>query len=133
MKYFTFQEFERSDTAYRHAIDNTIKDENIKRNIATLVDVVLDPLREAWGAPLVVTSGYRCEELNKRVSGAPRSHHRLGMAADITAGSPVDNRRLFQMVLDLRLPFTQLIDEKNFSWLHISYDPANVKRQILKL
>ena len=132
MKYFSFQEFERSETAYQHGIDNTIP-EKLKKNIAVLVDRVLDPLREAWGKPLTVTSGYRCQELNRIVGGARASHHLRGMAADISTGNRVENRRLFQLVLDLKLPFTQLIDEKNFAWVHISLDPADVKRQVLRL
>lgn len=132
MKHFSFQEFERSETAYRHGIDNTAP-EGARRNIAVLVDRVLDPLREAWSKPLTVTSGYRCPELNKIVGGAKTSHHLRGMAADISTGNRVENRRLFQMVLDLKLPFTQLIDEKNFAWVHISLDPADVKHQVLRL
>ncbi len=131
MKYFSFQEFERSDTAYKHGIDNTAP-ESVRRNIAALVDKVLDPLREAWGRPITVTSGYRCPELNKAVGGAATSQHLLGEAADITTGNPVDNRRLFQMVQSLRLPFDQMIDESDFTWIHISYSPRN-RRQILKL
>ena len=132
MKYFSFQEMERSETAYRHGIDNTAP-EGARRNIAVLVDRVLDPLREAWGKPLTVTSGYRCQELNRIVGGAKTSHHLRGMAADISTGNRVENRRLFQLVLDLKLPFTQLIDEKNFAWVHISLDPGDVKRQVLRL
>lgn len=132
MKHFSFQEFERSETAFRHGIDNTAP-EGARRNIAVLVDTVLDPLREAWGKPLTVTSGYRCQELNRIVGGAKTSHHLRGMAADISTGNRVENRRLFQLVLDLKLPFTQLIDEKNFAWVHISLDPADVKRQVLRL
>lgn len=132
MKYFSFQEFERSETATRHAIDNTIPD-RLKGNVATLVDSVLDPLREAWGKPIRVSSGYRCRELNRMVGGSKSSHHMRGMAADITSGNKVDNRRLFQLVVDLGLPFTQLIDESGFSWVHVSLDPGNVKRQVLRL
>ncbi len=132
MKYFSFTEFERSATAERHAIDNTAP-ETARRNIARLVDKVLDPLRQAWGRPITVTSGYRCPELNKAVGGSAASHHLRGMAADITTGNNLDNRRLFQLVLDLRLPFTQLIDERGFSWLHISLDPDDTRRQTLRL
>ena len=132
MKYFSFQEMERSDTAVRSAIDNSIP-ENLKNNVARLVDNVLDPLREAWGRPLAVSSGYRCPALNKAVGGSATSHHLRGMAADITTGNKVDNRRLFQLIINLKLPFTQLIDERDFSWVHVSYDPENVKRQVLKL
>lgn len=132
MKYFSFQEMERSDTAVRYAIDNTIP-ESLKHNVAGLVDNVLDPLREAWGRPLAVSSGYRCPALNRVVGGSATSHHMKGMAADITTGNKVDNRRLFQLITNLKLPFTQLIDERDFSWVHVSYDPINVKRQVLKL
>lgn len=132
MKYFSFQEMERSDTAVRYAIDNTIP-ESLKNNVARLVDNVLDPLREAWGRPLAVSSGYRCPALNRAVGGSATSHHMKGMAADITTGNKVDNRRLFQLIINLKLPFTQLIDERDFSWVHVSYDPENVKRQVLKL
>lgn len=130
MKYFTFTEFERSDTATRHAIDNAMP-ESAKKNVAALVDNVLDPLREAWGRPLYVNSGYRSAELNRRVGGKPSSQHLTGQAADITTGNRADNRRLFQLAIDLGLPFDQLIDENNFSWLHISHGPRN-RRQILK-
>ena len=132
MKYFSFQEFERSDTAYRHGIDNTMP-EAAKKNVAVLVDKVLDPLREAWGKPITVTSGYRCAALNKAVGGSATSPHCKGMAADLTTGNRVENRKIFQLIIDLGLPFTQLIDEKNFSWVHVSLDPADVKRQVLKL
>lgn len=132
MKYFSFQEFERSDTAYRYGIDNTMPEE-AKKNVAVLVDKVLDPLREAWGKPITVTSGYRCPALNKIVGGSATSHHCKGMASDITTGNRVENRKLFQLIQDLGLPFTQLIDEKNFSWVHVSLDPASVKRQVLRL
>lgn len=132
MKYFSFLEFERSETATRHGIDNTAP-EWARKNIARLVDDVLDPLREAWGRPLVIGSGYRCPAVNTLVAGSKTSHHLKGMAADINTGNQVDNRRLFQLVLDLKLPFTQLIDEKDFAWVHIGYDPSNVKRQILRL
>lgn len=131
MKYFSFQEFERSDTATRYAIDNRIPDK-LKNNVAALVDNVLDPLREAWGRPITVTSGYRCAELNRRVGGAKTSQHLTCEAADITTGNKVDNARLFQLAINLKLPFDQLINENNFSWLHISYSPRH-RRQILKL
>ena len=131
MKYFTFTEFERSNTAYRLGIDNTAPEE-ARRNIARLVDEVLDSLRLAWGKPLTVTSGYRSLAVNKAVGGSPTSHHMRGMAADITTGNAVDNRRLYQLVQDLGVPFTQLIGKKyEFKWIHIGYNPADNRRDIL--
>lgn len=133
MKYFTFQEFERSETATRHAIDNSIP-EAAKANIAALVDKVLDPLREAWGGPVTVTSGYRCPRLNGMLPTASRtSQHMKGEAADISVGSPVDNRRLAQKLLDLGLPFDQIINEHDWQWVHVSYrrDGSN-RHEMLK-
>lgn len=132
MKYFSFDEFSHSDTAVRLGIDNSIPCD-AQRAVAALVENVLDPLRNAWGRPLTVTSGYRCPALNKAVGGSKTSHHMRGMAADIDTGNIVDNRRLFQLILDSGLPFTQLIGEKNFSWIHVSYEAGNIKRQVLKL
>lgn len=128
MKYFTFTEFERSATAYRHGIDNALP-EAAKKNVAALVDTVLDPLREAWGKSITVTSGYRCPALNKAVGGVPTSMHLTGHAADITTGNEVDNRKLYQLAQDLRLPYFELIGKKyGFKWLHISYDPSRQQR-----
>ena len=111
MKFFSFQEFERSDTAYKHGIDNTAP-ESARKNIAALVDKVLDPLREAWGKPITVTSGYRCSEVNRLVGGVATSTHMQGRAADISTGNMIDNRRLYQLAQDLNLPYFELIGKK---------------------
>lgn len=132
MKYFSLPEMGHSNTAARLKIDNSMPP-SARENMQCLIEKVLDPLREAWGCPITVSSGYRCPALNKAVGGAASSHHLRGMAADITTGNRANNRRLFQLVVDLGLPFTQLIDESDFSWVHISYDPSNIKRQVLKL
>lgn len=131
MKYFTIKELSKSTTAQKYGIDNTPTDEIIK-NLTSLVDKVLDPLREAWGKAIIVTSGYRCEALNTKVKGAKNSQHKLGQAADIKAGTPEENKKLFQLAQKLGLPYDQLIDEYDYSWIHISYGPRN-RRQILHL
>ena len=132
MKYFTIAELSRSDVAARRGIVNT-PGPTETANLTALVDNVLDPLREAWGRPITVNSGYRCPALNKAVGGVASSQHLTGHAADITTGNSVDNRRLFEMVQRLGLPFDQLIDESDFTWIHISHDPRRNRRQILKL
>ena len=121
----------RSETARKHRIDNTPQPV-ARKNITALVDNVLDPLREAWGKPITVNSGYRSPALNRLVRGVSTSQHLTGEAADITTGNKIDNAKLFQLAIDLKLPYDQLIDEQNFSWLHISYSPRH-RRQILKL
>ena len=138
MKYFSYKEFQRSATAERLKIDNSIPDA-AKANITALVDNVLDPLREAWGKPLTVTSGYRCPALNKAVGGSRTSQHITGQAADISTGNIVDNARLFHLVIGSKFPFDQLIFEKGDinvgpAWVHVSYrNDGKNRRQILYL
>lgn len=136
MEYFTIDELCKSDTAIANGIDNTPTAEVII-NLTRLVNVVLDPLRKSWGAPLYVNSGYRCLALNKLVGGAVNSHHVKGMAADITAGSRAKNKQLFKLFETLKFPFTQLIWEKGGfggpDWVHISYDPNDIRKQVLRL
>lgn len=131
MKYFTIKELTKSSTAEAKGIDNTPTPE-VKRNLTALVENVLDPLREIYGKPITVNSGYRCQELNKAVGGSKTSDHVKGFAADITGGSKEENERIFNIIKH-NFHFKQLIDEKGFSWVHVSYDPSNLKNQILKL
>lgn len=129
MKYFTISEFERSETAARMGIDNRVPTE-ARANLIALTDHVLDPLREAWGKPIIVTSGYRSYAANKAVGGVATSSHLTGRAADITTGNPTDNRRLYQLAQDLGLPYFELIGKKyDYKWLHISYNPEREKRR----
>lgn len=124
MKHFTLSELTRSATAHRLGIDNTPPTSAVVA-LNQLVEQVLDPLREAWGAPLYVTSGYRCASLNRAVGGVPHSQHQLGQAADITTGSIDGNRQLWHLLLQLHLPVDQAINEHHFQWLHISHGPRN--------
>lgn len=132
MRYFTINELTRSDTARNRGIDNT-PTEQAKAALTALVDNVLDPLREAYGKPIRVNSGYRSPVLNKAVGGATTSQHMKGEAADITTGSKSENKKLFELVQSLGLSFDQLIDEKGFSWVHVSYRQGNNRNHVLKL
>lgn len=131
MKHFTISELTRSATAQRLGIDNTPSTQVIEA-LNRLVDNVLDPLRDAWGAPIMVTSGYRCPALNRAVGGVARSQHLLGEAADVTTGTVAGNRRLWQLLQELALPVDQVINEHGFSWLHISYGPRH-RRHFFKV
>lgn len=129
MKYFTIHELTRSATAKRLGIDNTPTAE-ICANLAHLGKYILDPLREAWGAPIIVTSGYRSSELNKVVGGATNSQHLYGQAADIRTVSDrrEDNMKLLRKLIELELPFDKLIAEYVDSsgrpdWIHVSFSP----------
>lgn len=135
--YFTIAELAKSNTADKYGINNKIPSEYVP-NVVALIINVLNPLREVYSKPIRVNSGYRCPELNSHplIKGSKNSDHLYGKAADITGGSKAENKKLFELAQKLNLPFKQLIDEKNFAWVHISYDSSagdNPKRQVLKL
>lgn len=124
MIYFTIKELTKTNTG----LDNT-PDEQAIANLIQLVDNVLDPLRKLYGKPIRVNSGYRSEAVNKAVGGAKNSQHKYGFAADITGGSKKENRILFDLIKD-NLPFDQLIDEHNMSWIHVSFKEGNLRKEI---
>ena len=98
-----------------------------------LCSKVLQPARDMYGAPIHVSSGYRSPSVNKAVGGARNSQHTLGEAADITVYSREGNKKLFEIIRD-NLSFDQLINERNYSWIHVSYKSAESNRkQVLKL
>lgn len=134
MKYFTMNELTASATAKRLGIPN-VPTWREADNLRLLVENVLDPLREAWGHPIIVTSGFRCKLLNDMVGGAKNSQHTTGMAADIRTLSdlPQDNERLFDLARRMDLPFDQLIDEYNYNWVHISYSRYSMRKQVLHI
>lgn len=131
MKYFTIKELCKSSIGKAKNIDNT-PDSKILKNLKQLIDNILDPLRKEYGKPIIVNSGYRCPALNEAVGGSKTSHHMLGLAADITVGSPIKNKQLFDLIQKLDLPYDQLIDEKQFQWVHVSFS-ENPRKQILHL
>ena len=133
MKYFTLRELTKSDVAKRNKISNTPNKEQ-ESNLIALVDNILDPLREEYGEPIIVTSGFRSNRLNKLVKGSASSQHPEGCAADIRTikDTKEENKKLFDLIIKLNLPFDQLIDEYNYDWVHVSYSPRNT-RQILHI
>lgn len=131
-KYFTLRELTHSATAIRKGINNT-PSEAVKINLQRLVTNILDPLREEWGKPIIVTSGYRSVRLNAAVGGARSSQHVTGEAVDIrtVSDNPADNRKLRDLLIELNLPFDQLIDEYGCDWLHVSHKAIGNRGQLL--
>jgi zinc D-Ala-D-Ala carboxypeptidase len=119
MKYFTISELCKSDTAKARGIDNTPTEE-VKRNLEALIENVLDPLREWYGKPIYISSGYRCPKLNKAVGGVDNSFHKKGFAADIDMGDKKDNQPIFDYIKN-NLPFTELGWEGKGRWVHVAY------------
>lgn len=140
-KNFTIEELIKSETAERRGIDNT-EDAKVRSNLIKLCGYILQPLREAYGRPIIISSGYRCRELNKAVGGAPNSDHLFGCAADIhsTSNTASDNTALFDLAVRLMQSgkirnVKQIIDEYGYRWIHISFqDGRSSKRnQVLHL
>lgn len=122
MKYFTIEELCASDTARATGIKNEPTQE-VKANLETLVDKILDEARERFGKPIKVNSGYRCKELNVMVGGSVTSQHMTGEAADITAKNKKQNKVLFEIIKQIG-GYDQLIWEKGTDefpqWIHVS-------------
>ena len=123
-KYFTVEELTRSVTAIREGIDNTIPD-RLQPNITLLMDY-LDKVREEFGAPIRVSSGYRSPDLNEAVGGSDKSQHMQGLAADLVVP---DLPRLFRTIRKMG-GFDQLIWEEPGThrvWVHVSVAPKGAK------
>jgi zinc D-Ala-D-Ala carboxypeptidase len=133
-KNFTLSEMVKSDTALRHDMDNT-PNEAQTANLKLLVEKVLQPVRDHYAKGVKVNSGFRHPEVNAKVGGSRTSDHCNGMAADIEIPG-VANADLAQWI-KANLSYTQLILEfytrgvPDSGWVHVSYDPANLKKQDL--
>ena len=124
-KNFSLAEMVASGTAKRMNIDNT-PNEEVLGNLTKLAEEVLQPIRDACGAPVVVSSAYRCPKLNKAVGGVTNSDHKFGCAADIHTLSDkvVDNKKLFDLIVkmagDDKISCRQIIGEYGYNWIHVS-------------
>lgn len=133
-KNFSLKELTTSQVAVRNGLDNT-PDQTVISNLQTLVETILQPLRDHYGRSVRVSSGYRSPELNSFVGGSKTSDHCKGQAADIEIDG-VANGDLAKYIAD-NFKFTQVILEfytqgvPNSGWVHISYDANNLKCETL--
>ena len=136
MKHFNFNEFFHSDLADSVGLVNYPFPEVerlVRFHIIALVDHVLDPIRERWGVPVRITSGYRCKALNDLVGGKDSSQHLAGYAADFTIDglAPSEYRRLAFWCAD-HLDFDQLIVYAKRKFIHVSYvSPESNRHEVL--
>ena len=133
-KNFSLSELTKSQSASRLSIDNT-PSMTVIDSLQQLVDNVLQPLRDALGKPITITSGYRSPDLNKAIGGSPTSDHCRGQAADIEVAG-MSNKDLAEFIRD-NYKFTQLIlefpsrNDPSAGWVHVSYNPKDLKCQVL--
>lgn len=133
-KNFTISEMTYSSTAKMKGINNT-PSPTVVKNLNALIDNVLQPLRDWYGKPIHVTSGYRCKALNKAVGGVATSNHTYGYAADIQGFDHTmsESKKLFDRI-KTNIPFSELIWEHNKSgsyWVHVAYNPINLKHKVV--
>lgn len=123
-KNFNSEEFEKSVTADKYGIDNTVPFQF--RDYISELARQLQIIRDEWGAPIIISSGYRCQELNKLVGGVNSSDHTKGCACDLHTkeNTKEKNKELFNLIISLvklkRLNLRQIIDEYGYKWIHVS-------------
>ena len=136
MKFFSIEELTQSATAKRLGIDNTPSD-NIKKNLTLFIEKVLDPIREDWGGPITVSSGYRCPELNAKVGGAKTSGHQYGYCVDLQVKGGMKKIRelanfIFEWMKDHKMKFDELLFEHSggVTWLHFCWIGKDGKQRM---
>ena len=136
--HFSLKELVASDVAAKKKIDNTPSFEVVE-HLSELTEKILEPLRVAWGSPIKVTSGYRCEKLNKAVGGVASSAHMRGDAADLQpTNGKIDDFITFARLwfMNTHTRFDQLLDERSgrSRWMHISiYSSTGSQRGEVKV
>ena len=117
-------------------IDNS-PSEDIKNNLVLFIETVLDPIREDWGGPISVSSGYRCDRLNKAVGGAENSGHKYGFCADLQVSGGAVRLRLFAKFVkkwmeDHQMKYDELIYESSggVTWLHFCWIGKDGKQRM---
>lgn len=135
--YVSLAEVTRSDTAKRKGIDNNPTPEHLD-NLKVICEEVFDKVREHFGVPIFISSGYRSASLNKAIGGSTTSDHNNGRALDLDQdghGNGVTNADVFKFIKD-NLEFDQLIWEfgssQNPDWVHVGYRKGANRKQILK-
>ena len=125
------------DTLPRRTYKNQHRDSHPnKEQVAAIIKLcgkVLQPARDSFGRAIHVTSAFRSPAVNRAVGGVRNSQHMSGEAADITVFTKEENKKLFEIIRD-NLSFDQLINERDFSWIHVSYkSKEDNRKQVLKI
>jgi len=128
-KHITLKEATFSQTAENLKINNTPGQKELEAMVL-VAEKCFEPLRVWYGKPIRINSFFRNKALNQAVKGSSSSQHLKGEAIDLDAGSRAENKKLFEWCRD-NLTFDQLINEYNYSWVHISYSKTKNRKQII--
>ena len=131
-KNFSRAEIEHSTTAKRLGISNEMSEKHLE-NMQRLIDNLIQPMRDAIG-PIRISSGYRSPKLNKAIGGSSRSQHSKGEALDLQfwEKGKMNNKVIYDWVLESGVEFDQMINEFDYSWIHISLKSRENRSQILE-
>lgn len=130
-KNLTLAEVIRSETAKRRGINNMPNDEHLA-NLKLLAENVFQPIRDHFKVPIHLSSGYRSRILNEVVGGSASSQHCKGQAIDIDNDqTKITNKQIFDFIRE-NLEFDQLINEYDYSWVHVSYSKGKNRKQVLR-
>lgn len=135
MKYFTLRELMHSTVALQNDIVNLPpynEAGEVYFNLTVLVDNLLDRIRERFAVPMIITSGYRCEKVNKLVGGVDNSQHMKGEAVDFWFPG-FSQKEMIQAFFEIaeEFDFDQLIYYKKKGIIHISYSRNNNRHQVI--
>ena len=130
-KHITYLEATQSPTATKLGINNNPNEAQLEA-MKLVAEKCFEPLRTWYGKPIKVNSFFRSDLLNRAVKGAITSQHKKGEAIDIDAGSKEENKKLFEWI-KANLIWDQLINEYDFSWVHVSYSKTKNRKQILAI
>ncbi len=130
-KNFVLSEVTRSNTAKRLGIDNVPKDAHMK-NMQRIITNLIQPMRNDLG-PIRITSGYRSPNLNRAIGGSSKSQHCKGEALDLQfwKEGKMCNKEIYDWIIESGLSFDQIINEFDFSWIHLSLVQKGNRKQVL--
>ena len=131
-KNFLLSEITQSNTAKRLGIDNKPDDKHLQ-NLQRIITVLIQPIRDALG-PIRISSGYRNPSLNRAIGGSAKSQHCKGEALDIQfwKDGKMCNEEVYKYILDSNMEYDQMINEFDFSWIHLSIKEGGNRNQALE-
>ncbi len=131
-KNFVLSELTKSNTAKRLGIKNEPTKEHMG-NLQVLIRDLIQPIRDGIG-PIRISSGYRNPELNRAIGGSRKSQHCKGEALDLQFWEmgQMNNKAIYDWVLESGIEFDQMINEFDFAWIHISLKGEDNRRQVLE-
>ena len=131
-KHITLQEATESATALRMGINNVPNEVELEA-MKYVSENLFEPIREWYNKPIKINSFYRCLALNKAVNGSKTSGHVLGNSIDISGGNKVENKKIFDFIKLSGLNYDQVINEYDYTWIHISLKKDKNRKQILTI